>query len=86
MGVYLYLASDQVRFCDLAGDPRPLEQVPPLVFSEMMRDVDLFVGVASVGNDPLWQDHGEERFNAYWDPRPGHEHWHEGRPPEPEDR
>jgi hypothetical protein len=66
MGVYLYLASDQVRFCDLAGDPRPLEQVPPLVFSEMMRDVDLFVGVASVGNDPLWQDHGEERFNAYW--------------------
>jgi hypothetical protein len=28
----------------------------------------------------------DERFNAYWDPRPGHEHWHEGRPPAVEDR
>ena len=30
----------------------PLEEVPPLVLSEVMRDADLFVGVASVGNDP----------------------------------
>jgi hypothetical protein len=32
-----------------------------------MRDVDLFVGVASVGNDPTWRDsgvHGEAR--DYW--------------------
>ena len=34
--------------------PLPLEEIPPLVFSEVMRDVDLFVGVASVGNDPTW--------------------------------
>lgn len=31
-----------------------------------MRDVDLFVGVASVGNDPSWMDRGEERFRDYW--------------------
>jgi hypothetical protein len=44
-----------------------LEQVPPLVFSEVMRDVDLFVGVASVGNDPTWSDGGPDgRYHAYW--------------------
>ena len=32
-----------------------------------MRDVDLFVGVASIGNDPTWQDGGPEgRYRAYW--------------------
>jgi hypothetical protein len=48
-------------------DPIPLEQIPPLVFSEIMRDVDLFVGVASVGNDPNWLDGGREGLHAdYW--------------------
>lgn len=47
--------------------PVPLEQIPPLVLSEVMRDVDLFVGVASVGNDPTWQDGGPGgRFREYW--------------------
>jgi hypothetical protein len=47
--------------------PIPLEQVPPLVFSEIMRDVDLFVGVSSVGNDPTWQDGGPgSRYLGYW--------------------
>ena len=32
-----------------------------------MRDVDLFVGVASVGNDPNWADGGPEgRYRDYW--------------------
>ncbi len=91
-GVFLRLATDQVRFHRLeaaqhaahaagggygsraggpgAGDinePVPLEQIPALVFSEIMRDVDLFVGVASVGNDPTWQDGGPEGlFQNYW--------------------
>ncbi|MDX3642639.1 DUF4132 domain-containing protein [Streptomyces sp. MB09-02B] len=48
-------------------DPVPLAAVPPLVLSEVLRDVDLFVGVASVGNDPTWQDGGPEgRFVEYW--------------------
>jgi hypothetical protein len=47
-------------------DPVPLEQIPPLVLSEVLRDVDLFVGVASVGNDPTWQDGGPQgRFREY---------------------
>ena len=54
-GIFLYVATDQVRF------GRPLEQVPPIVFSEVLRDVDLFVGVASVGNDPRWSDGGRRK-------------------------
>jgi hypothetical protein len=47
--------------------PLPLERVLPLVFSEVMRDVDLFVGVASVGNDPTWSDGGPQgRYREYW--------------------
>lgn len=51
----------------MEDDPLPLEQVPPLVFSEIMRDVDLFVGVCSVANDPTWADGGTDDRNApYW--------------------
>jgi hypothetical protein len=32
--------------------PVPLDQVPPLVFSEVLRDAGLFVGVAGVGVEP----------------------------------
>jgi hypothetical protein len=48
-------------------EPLPLEQIPAIVFSEVLRDVDLFVGVASVGNDPTWQDGGPAgRYRDYW--------------------
>jgi hypothetical protein len=48
-------------------DPLALEDIPPLVLSEVLRDVDLFVGVASVGNDPTWQDGGPGgRHRDYW--------------------
>ncbi|MFH8895227.1 DUF4132 domain-containing protein [Streptomyces coeruleorubidus] len=47
--------------------PIPLEGIPPLVLSEVLRDVDLFVGVSSIGNDPTWQDGGPGgRFQEYW--------------------
>jgi hypothetical protein len=53
---------------EIVNEPLPLDQIPPLVFSEIMRDVDLFVGVASVGNDPTWQDGGPQgRYRSYWD-------------------
>lgn len=49
------------------NDPIPLEEIPAIVFSEVMRDVDLFVGVASVGADPTWQDGGPQgRYRDYW--------------------
>jgi hypothetical protein len=66
-GIYNYVSTDQVRF--VRGDaPVPLPAVPPLAFSEVMRDVDLFVGVASVGNDPQWRDNGGlAQFRNYWE-------------------
>ncbi len=49
------------------AEPVPLDRVPPLVLSEILRDVDLFVGVASVGNDPTWADGGPDgRHVDYW--------------------
>ncbi|MCB9048225.1 MAG: DUF4132 domain-containing protein [Lewinellaceae bacterium] len=65
-GIFHYIFTDQVRFTN--GQERmDLIDVPPVVFSELMRDVDLFVGVASIGNDPEWQDRGgDNRFATYW--------------------
>lgn len=52
---------------DEVNEPLRMDQVPTLVFSEIMRDVDLFVGVGSIGNDPAWQDGGREtRYGEYW--------------------
>jgi hypothetical protein len=49
------------------AEPLALEEIPPLVFSELMRDVDMFVGVASVGNDPTWSDGGPNgQYRDYW--------------------
>ena len=36
--------------------PVPLSDVEPVLFSEMMRDIDLFVGLSSIGNDPSWKE------------------------------
>jgi hypothetical protein len=77
-GIYLHVLTDQVRFRRLRDDgalPQErlneavaLEEVPPIVLSEVMRDVDLFVGVASVGNDPNWSDGGPDgRYRTYWE-------------------
>ncbi len=67
-GIALYVATDQVRFNDVeTGEPVPLATVPPVLFSEVLRDVDLFVGVASVGNDPNWADQGARAgYGGYW--------------------
>ncbi|MBS1708815.1 MAG: DUF4132 domain-containing protein [Armatimonadetes bacterium] len=62
-GIATYVATDQVRFLR-ANQAVPLADIPGIVFSEIFRDVDLFVGVASIGNDPEWSDQGErEVFN-----------------------
>jgi len=66
-GIWNYVSTDQVRFVREAA-PVPLPEIPPLAFSEVMRDVDLFVGVASVGNDPQWRDNGGlAQFRPYWE-------------------
>ena len=64
-----YVSTDQLRFYlpPDSEEPADLSEVPPMVFSEIMRDVDLFVGVASVGNDPNWADGGPGgAYRDYW--------------------
>jgi hypothetical protein len=63
-GAFLSITTDQVRFVDASGEPVPLTEVSPLVFSEVMRNVDLFVSVCSIGNDPNWQEGGV--VGDYW--------------------
>ena len=67
-GIWLYVSTDQVRFLDTTtGEVVELVKVPPIVLSEVLRDVDLFVGVASVGNDPNWSDNGGlPAYRDYW--------------------
>jgi hypothetical protein len=70
-GLYTFCLSGQVRFFPLAdgadGAAVPLAEVPPQVFSEAMRDVDLYIGAATIGADPEWLGRGEGRqFEEYW--------------------
>ncbi|MEW2358317.1 DUF4132 domain-containing protein [Spirillospora sp. NPDC029432] len=64
-----YATTDQVRFERRDGNrwsETPVAEVPQVVFSEAMRDVDLFVGVTSIAADPEWADRGEDRYADYW--------------------
>ena len=65
-GIFNYVSTDQVRFYQ-NSDQLAMSQIPPMIFSEVMRDVDLFVGVASVGNDPNWRDGGLQQYRNYWE-------------------
>ncbi len=66
-GVLLYVGTDQVRFYR-GRKELELVDVPPLVFSEVMRDIDLFVGVCSIGTDPTWTDQADRlgELASYW--------------------
>lgn len=64
-GIFEYVFSDQVRFYE--GERQlNMDEVPALVFSELMREVDMFVGVSSIGNDENWTDTGNDRYHNYW--------------------
>ncbi len=67
-GIWNYVTTDQIRFINSeSNDVIELIDVPRIAFSEAMRDVDLFVGVASVGNDPTWSDSGGLKTHRdYW--------------------
>jgi hypothetical protein len=66
-GIWLYAGTDQIRFLGEDNQNVALESVSVRLFSEAMRDADLFVGVASVGNDPNWFDQGPTpEARDYW--------------------
>ncbi|MFX1239191.1 MAG: DUF4132 domain-containing protein [Promethearchaeota archaeon] len=63
--VHLHVITNHVRFYDNRKQ-LDLVDVPKIVFSEIMRDVDLFVSVSSIGTDPEWIDRGNEWLYDYW--------------------
>jgi hypothetical protein len=65
--VYLLIRTGAMRFVDGVNAPQELESIPTAVFSEVMRDLDLFTGVASIGSDPAWGQRKPVPFRAYWD-------------------
>jgi len=68
-GLFDYVVSGPVWFRPLKSrKPLPLAEVPPLVFSEAMRDADLFLAATSIGADPGWLERGGSRTfgGVYW--------------------
>ncbi len=63
---FLYLVTAQVQFLTAKGEARALEQVDPVLFSELMRDCDLFVGVTSIGSTPDWTSDLDGQLGDYW--------------------
>lgn len=55
MGFWLFIMTGELHF-SRKGHPLELAQVPQRVFSEAMRDLDLIVGVAGVGQQEGWAD------------------------------
>jgi hypothetical protein len=63
--IYLLIRTGAVRF--LSGStPQPLESISPVVLSEVMRDLDLFTGVASIGSDAAWGQKDPMPMREYW--------------------
>ena len=58
LGINVFLGSDQVRFYRERREIA-VEDVPAVVYSEVMRDVDLFTSVSAVGPDETWSDQGD---------------------------
>ncbi|HAS40534.1 MAG TPA: hypothetical protein DCS93_08645 [Microscillaceae bacterium] len=60
-----YVTTQRTIFNNPATDePYEMDEVPLLAFSEMMRDIDLFIAVCSIGSDPNWD--GRDDYEDYW--------------------
>jgi hypothetical protein len=88
-GAYVYVSTDRVQFhhipegaADSAigprrGEPVSLTEIPPVVYSEVMRHADLFTSVASIAADPNWLDRGRDAAHPNQWHRGAEEYWRE---------
>lgn len=86
-GAYVYVSTDRVQFhripeaaSDSAAGPRrgdavALTEIPPVVFSEIMRHADLFTAVASIAADPNWLDQGRDADHPNQWARHAYDYW-----------
>jgi hypothetical protein len=63
-GINLFVGSDQVRFYR-EGREVAVDEVPAILYSEVMRDVDLFSSVSAVGGDETWTDQGDRGTGVF---------------------
>jgi hypothetical protein len=63
-GINLFIGSDQVRFYRNAREVA-VDDVPAVLYSEVMRDVDLFTSVSAVGRDETWTDQGDRGMGIF---------------------
>jgi len=63
-GINLFIGSDQVRFYR-DGREIAVDEVPAILYSEAMRDVDLFTSVAAIGGDETWTDQGDRGVGIF---------------------
>ena len=69
-GIWKYVVSGHLQFIGRNNIVIELVDVPPIVFSEVMRDLDLFMAVCSVGNDPEWLElaiANQDAHRYYWE-------------------
>lgn len=64
MGINLFIGSDQVRFYR-ARKEVAVDEVPAVVYSEVMRDIDLFTSVCAAGDDETWSDQGDRGVGIF---------------------
>jgi hypothetical protein len=53
------IVTDRLQFLNSFGELISLDEVPPLILSEIFRDLDLFTSVASIGTDADWVDRAD---------------------------
>lgn len=66
------VSSDRVTFMPLYGDqPVPLGDVPPICYSEVMRDIEVLIGQSSTAHQVSWRDRlAALGFPDYWEAAP----------------
>ena len=79
-GAFIYIKTDRTAFFRRTemgrGEPMRTEDIPAIVFSEVMRHCDLLVSVASISTDPEWIDRGTDAHHpSSWE-REAENYWY----------
>ncbi|MEL6355913.1 MAG: DUF4132 domain-containing protein, partial [Bacteroidota bacterium] len=63
---FVKLPNKETAYVPISDRRVPLHEVPPILLSEVMRDIDLFVAVAGLGIDPFYDQLESEGQRQYW--------------------
>jgi hypothetical protein len=63
--IYLLISTGSLHFLNSDRQVQPLETIPQRIFTEVLRDVDLFISVTSIASDPNWPNQNHTHLD-YW--------------------